>query len=74
MKQVQKLIFFLALIQLIYCQKLCKINKTDYTCYSPDEDTYSCIGDIDTGCLSVPSCENAGSNEKNCSFYPVSKK
>ena len=73
MKQVQKLIFFLALIQLIYCQKLCKINKTDSTCYSPDEDTYSCIGDIDTGCLSVPSCENAGSTEKNCPIYPVSK-
>ena len=72
MNQVQKLIFFLALIQLIYCDYICKFNKTDSTCYA-DDDTYSCIGNSDIGCTVVPRCNYTGPTEADCSKFPVSR-
>ena len=74
MKKIIKIIFLSLLIQSIYCQRKCLINKNNNNaCEAENDETYICKGNIDEGCEAIPRCKYRSSNENNCASYPVSK-
>ena len=74
MKKIIKIIFLSILIQSIFCQRKCLINKNNNNaCEAENDETYICKGNIDVGCEAIPRCKYRSSNENNCASYPVSK-